>query len=132
MVGFIIRWLVAFVLLALTFNPTQWNYVAWARANLDTQLPLITLAGLLLAIAYIIYLRATLRSIGLFGMALVLAVLGAMAWVAVDFGWLTFDNPKLTLWLAILAASLVLGIGLSWSHARRYISGQSDMDDVDE
>jgi hypothetical protein len=35
-------------------------------------------------------------------------------------------------WLSILLASLVLGIGLSWSILRRRISGQVDIDDVDE
>ncbi|MEM8978820.1 MAG: DUF6524 family protein [Pseudomonadota bacterium] len=132
MIGFLIRWLVAFVLLALTFNPTQWNFVNWARLNYTDQLPVIVLAGLLLFIGYVIYLRATLRSIGLFGMLLVLGVVAALAWVAIDYGWLTLDDPKLTLWLGLGAASFVLGVGLSWSHARRFISGQSDVDDVDE
>lgn len=29
--GFVLRWLAAFVLLALTYNPTEFNYVRWAR-----------------------------------------------------------------------------------------------------
>ena len=28
--GFVVRWLFAFVLVAVTYNPTQWNYVSWA------------------------------------------------------------------------------------------------------
>ena len=36
------------------------------------------------------------------------------------------------IWLGLIALSLVLGIGLSWSHVRRRLSGQADMDDVDE
>jgi hypothetical protein len=35
-------------------------------------------------------------------------------------------------WAAILAASLVMGVGMSWSHVRRRLSGQYDMDDVDQ
>ena len=72
------RWLVAFVLLTLTFDPTEWNYVTWARANFNTQMPLTVLFGLILLVGYIIYLRATLRSIGGIGMALVLAITGAL------------------------------------------------------
>ena len=126
------RWLLAFVLLAVTFNPTDWNYVTWARANFDTQMPLTLLLGLILLVGYIIYLRATLRSIGGIGMALVLAITGALVWTMQDLGLISFDNPSLNVWLALIALSFVLGIGLGWSHIRRKLSGQSDMDDVDE
>lgn len=130
--GFLVRWLVAFVLLALTFNPTPWNYVSWAQANWSDQMPLALLFGLLLLTGYIIYLRATLRSIGAFGMLLVLALVGAGLWVLIDFGILTLGDDSVNLWLGILALSLVLGIGLSWSLVRRKLSGQADVDDVDE
>ena len=65
-------------------------------------------------------------------MMLVLAVVGAIIWVAYDYGVLTLDDQTLNVWLGLLALSLVLGIGLSWSHVRRHLSGQADMDDVDE
>lgn len=130
--GFLVRWAIAFFLIAATYNPTQWNYVQWAVANFSENLPLVTLFGLLLAVGYIIYLRATLRSIGVFGMGLVLAILAALAWVLYDLGWLDIRNAAVNLWLGNIAASLVLGIGLSWSHIRRAISGQSDMDDVSD
>lgn len=76
--GLFLRWVFAFLLLALTFNPTQWNYVRWSAANYMDETPLTVLLGLLLLIGYIIYLRATLRSIGGFGMFLVLSVVCAL------------------------------------------------------
>ena len=130
--GFLLRWVCAFGLLAATFNPTDWNYLNWVRTGSSENLSVAVLAGLVLAIGYIIYLRATLRSIGGFGMMLVLAVVGAIIWVAYDYGVLTMDDQTLNVWLGLLALSLVLGIGLSWSHVRRHLSGQADMDDVDE
>ncbi|MEP5631841.1 MAG: DUF6524 family protein [Tateyamaria sp.] len=130
--GFFWRWLFAFGLLAVTYNPTQYNYVRWVLDFGRDNLSIAVLVGLFLLIGYIIYLRATLRSIGTFGMLLVLAVAGAMIWVLYDLGILRLDDPGLITWLALLALSLVLGIGLSWSHVRRYLSGQSDIDDVDE
>ena len=95
-------------------------------------LSLVVLAGLVLMIGYIIYLRATLRSIGAFGMLLILALAGALLWVAYDFGLLSLSSPTQMTWIAIGAMSLVLGVGLSWSHIRRQLSGQSDMDDISE
>ncbi len=130
--SFVLRWLIAFVLLAATWNPTAWNFTHWATLNWQVSLPLTVLGGLLLLIGYVVYLRATLRSIGPLGMALVVAVFAALIWVLVDIGLLQTGNSVINQWLGILAASLVLGIGLSWSIVRRRISGQADVDDVDE
>ncbi|MDW3182269.1 MULTISPECIES: DUF6524 family protein [unclassified Roseobacter] len=130
--GFFTRWFFAFALLALTFNPTQYNYINWVRDYGHMNLSIAVLLALLLAIGYIIYLRATLRSIGAAGMILVLAVVGALVWVLYDLGILRLDNSSLNVWLGLGALSLVLGIGLSWSHVRRALSGQSDVDDIDD
>lgn len=130
--GFILRLLFAFALLCATYNPTPYNFVQWAARDFDTQMPQIVLAGLLLFIGYIIYLRATLRSIGLFGMLLILAVIAALLWVLYDWGLLSLDNPQTNTWLGLVALAFVLGIGLSWSIVRRALSGQADVDDVEE
>lgn len=129
--SFVLRWAFAFLLIAATFNPTQLNFVRWAQTNYSEQLPLTVLLGLLLLAAYVIYLRATLRSIGPMGMGLVMAVVGALIWVLYDYGLLAVNNPDAMVWLGIFALSVVLGIGLSWSFVRRALSGQYDVDDSD-
>ncbi len=130
--GILLRWLFAFVLLAVTFNPTPWNYIRWTRANWGDQTPMAVLLGVVLLIGYIIYLRATLRSIGGLGMALIAALVAALIWVLYDYGILRLDNRDMNTWLGLFALSVVLGIGLSWSIVRRRLSGQADVDDVDE
>ncbi len=130
--GFIMRWLFAFLLLAATYNPTEDNYARWVGTYGGQNLSIAVLVGLLLAVGYIIYLRATVRSIGAFGMILVLALVIAMLWVMNDFGLVSLQDPTLNTWIGLVALATVLGIGLSWSHVRRYLSGQADMDDVDE
>ena len=130
--GLILRWLFAFGLLAATYNPTKWNYVRWAWENFETRTSIAVFLGLMLLIGYIIYLRATLRSIGGIGMFLVLAVVAAALWVLYDLGLLELQNNDLNVWLGILGLSIVLGIGLGWSHVRRSLSGQADMDDLDD
>ncbi|MDK3016095.1 DUF6524 family protein [Pseudodonghicola flavimaris] len=130
--GLFLRWLFAFLLLALTYNPTPWNYVRWVAEHYHQYLSVAVFLGLVLMIGYIIYLRATLRSIGGFGMGLILALVMTLLWVLYDFGLLSLDNADQNTWLGILAMSVVLGIGLSWSHVRRRLSGQADIDDVDE
>ncbi len=129
--GFLIRWICAFALLALTFNPTEYNYVQWVRSYGGMNISIAVLTGLVLLIGYIIYLRATLRSIGAFGMLLVLAGVGAGLWGLYDLGVLRLDDPSFNVWLGLVAISFVLAIGLSWSIVRRALSGQADVDDVD-
>ncbi|MFT4715657.1 MAG: hypothetical protein ACI861_002696 [Paracoccaceae bacterium] len=128
--GFLIRWALAFGLLALTFNPTKWSYLNWVTANYKLEPAISLLIGLLLIAGYIIYLRATLRSIGLIGMGLVAAIVAAGVWVLIDLGLLRVGSNDLKIWISLVGLSFVLGIGLSWSHVRRAISGQSDMDDL--
>lgn len=130
--GFLIRWLFAFVLLAATYNPTKWNFVRWSMTHYTDMLSVTVLACLILMVGYIIYLRATLRSIGLFGMLLVLAVAGTLIWALFDQGQIDMSNPTINTWLGIAILSVVLAIGLSWSIVRRKLSGQLDVDDVEE
>ncbi|MEL7043681.1 MAG: DUF6524 family protein, partial [Pseudomonadota bacterium] len=35
-------------------------------------------------------------------------------------------------WIALLVLSLLLGLGMSWSHIRRRLTGQIDVDDVED
>ncbi|MEJ6641404.1 MAG: DUF6524 family protein [Octadecabacter sp.] len=130
--GVVLRWLFAFLLLAATYNPTDWNFTRWVMASGGDMMSVAVLGSLLLIVGYIIYLRATMRSIGPIGMLLVLGLVGALLWVAFDLGWMNFENPTANTWIALVAGSFVLGIGLSWSHVRRRLSGQADMDDVDD
>ncbi len=130
--GILLRIIGAFILLAATYNPTQWNFTRWAEANWATQVPLVLLLGLLLGVGYLVYIGATLRSIGAFGIVLVAAIVGALIWVLIDYGILTLQNPSLNLWLGILALSVVLGVGLSWSIIRQRLSGQATVDEVQE
>ncbi len=129
--GFLLRWGCAFLLLAATFNPTEYNYIQWVRSYGGMNVSIAVLTGLVLLIGYIVYLRATLRSIGAFGMILVLAVVGAGLWVLYDLGVLRLKDPTMNVWLGLGALSFVLAIGLSWSIVRRSLSGQADVDDVD-
>lgn len=65
-------------------------------------------------------------------MILVAALFAALIWVLIDMGVLALGNRSLNVWLGLLVLSLILGIGLSWSIVRRRVSGQADVDDVDD
>ena len=50
----------------------------------------------------------------------------------VDQGWLDIGNATAMTWIGLIALSFVLGIGMTWSIIRRAISGQLDVDDIEE
>jgi hypothetical protein len=129
--GFLWRWLFALLLLAATYNPTSWNYVTWTLDSWPDQIPLALLFGLILFIIYVVFVTAVLRGIGILGVILLLALVAALVWVLVDIGWLSLTNPGLNTWIALLALSLVLAMGMYWGILWRRLSGQIEVDDND-
>jgi O-antigen/teichoic acid export membrane protein len=114
------------------WNPTGYSYVNWLIGHAPEVRPYVALTGVTLLILAVIYLRATFRSIGLLGIALASAFVGALLWVFASLGLLDLGKAGVAQWAALVSTGLVLGIGLSWSHVRRALTGQADVDDVSE
>jgi len=136
LLGFFGRWLAALLLVGLSFNPSGYSFFHWALQQWpiteQDMLPLKALAGLMLIIGYVIFLRATFRSIGILGIVLVVAVLASLVWLFVDLNWLVLESSEVISWICVLILSTILAVGISWSHIRRRLTGQLDADDVDE
>ncbi len=130
--SFLVRWVMALVLVLATFNPTKYSYYHWVAGLNGDNLPLKALAGVALLILYVIYLRASWRSIGPIGMTLAVGLFAAVLWVLIDFGLLSLSEPSAFVWVVLVILATVLAVGISWSHIRRRVSGQADIDDVDE
>jgi hypothetical protein len=131
-VSFLLRWLFAAVLVFGTFNPTDYCYAHWAFSDIDTFGPVTALVGVALLIGWIIFLRATFISMGWLGIALGAAFFGCIIWLLVDIGWISLENTNAMMWIVLLLVSLILATGMSWSHIRRRMTGQYDVDDVDD
>lgn len=131
----LIRLFFAFVLVFTTYNPSKYSYFSWLKKSLDQADKvdvLLIFGGVVLLILWVIYLRATLRSLGPIGLALACAFFGTLLWLIVDYGLVPTDNVDAITWLVLTAFSCVLAVGISWSHVRKRISGQADMDDLDK
>lgn len=124
--GLALRYLASVALVALTFNPTGYSYFHWAHATLPKVNGLLALASISLLIAWFALVRATFRSIGLFGVLLTVAFCGALVWVGVDYGLVNLHDSKALVWIALVVLSVVLGTGMSWSLVRKKVTGQSD------
>jgi len=134
--GFLLRFLFALALVYLTYNPTGLSYYHWAKDALlvDSTImsPPFALISVILLIGWTIYLRATFRSLGGFGLLLALAFFAIIIWWLVDLGLLGIRNVSVFSYIVLFLIAAVLAVGMSWSHVRRRLSGQADMDDVDE
>ena len=128
---FLLRLLAALVLVFATYNPSGYSWFHWISNATDRLDPLILFSGVVLLIGWVIYLRATARSLGIFGIILALAFVASLIWVLVDFGLLSLSNPTFFHYIVLFVLSLVLAIGMSWSHIRRRMTGQLDVDDVE-
>jgi hypothetical protein len=129
--AFLWRLLFAVALVLLTFNPTGHSYYHWLADGFPSVLPVEAVAGIALLGAWVFFVRSTLSAIGTLGLLLILALFGAIVWWVVSMGWLDVHNRSAMAWVVLLILGLVLGIGMSWGHIRRRISGQASVDRVD-
>lgn len=130
--GFLFRFLFALLLVLLTYNPSGYSYSHWLQNSFSNFGPLVAIAGITLIIGWVIYIRATLRSLGLIGLILAAIFFSAILWLFIDWGWLSLNNVTAMSWVLLVLISGILAVGISWSHIRRKWSGQIDSDDVDE
>jgi hypothetical protein len=135
--NYLVRLLIAVALVFATFNPIQpYSYFYWAVNPLLSDMGSFSilkgLAGIVLLIGWTIYLRATSRALGVFGILLAVAFFGLLLWLIVEQGWVGIENRETITWLVLIGLSGVLSIGLSWSHIRRRMTGQLDVDETDD
>ena len=133
-INYLIRLGAALLLVFATYNPTGWSYFHWAgeliRGNWEEVGPLLALGGIVLIIGWVIFLRATIRSLGAFGTFLAVAFFAIVIWLIVTWFPSLTDSDHL-IYLLLIGTAGVLSIGISWSHIRRRMTGQIDVDEAD-
>ena len=131
---FSLAWRIVFALalVLLTFNPTGHSYYHWLADGFPSVQPLEAVAGILLVIGWVVFVRSTLAAIGTLGLVLMLALFASIVWWMVSRGWLDVSNRSAMAWVVLLILGLVLGFGMSWSHIRRRLSGQASVDRIDQ
>ena len=135
LMSFVWRLLASLILVTATYNPTDYSFVGWLRAvrvNPEAAFgPEHFVVGVVLLIGWVILLAATHRSIGTFGLILGGALLGGVVWLLVDIGWLDIETVSSATWVGLLCVSVLLAVGLSWSHVWRRVTGQFEVDGDD-
>ena len=126
------RWVFAAILVFGSYNPSGYSYIGWLLAEETVFGPVLAIIGVVLLIGWMIYLRATFLSMGWLGVSFGVALFAAIIWLFVDLGWLSLGSTGILTYLALLLLSLILATGMSWSHIRRRLTGQFDVDDMDD
>lgn len=129
--SFFARWLFAIALVLGSYNPSDFSYVSWVMAESSVFGPIMAFVGVALLIAWIIFLRATFMSLGALGIVLGGALFACIIWWFIDIGLLSLEATGALTWIVLLILSFILAAGMSWSHIRRRLTGQFDVDEKD-
>lgn len=130
--GFLARWVFALVLVLGTYNPSGFSYITWLLNEETSFGPVVTIIGLLLLIGWIFCVKATFDALGWLGVTLGAALFAALIWLLVDVGMISMESTGILTWLSLVVISLILAVGMAWSHVKRRITGQYNIDDVDD
>jgi hypothetical protein len=128
------RWLAALALVLLTFNPSGHSAYAWIAEAVSTRSfgPLnLLVIGILLA-GWAVFWMATWRALDTLGVVLAAIILGAVAWLLIDMGWVRTDSVPAMTWVVLVCLATILALGVSWSHISRRLTGQVNVEDVDD
>ncbi len=128
------------LLVYATYNPERFSFFHWifepkpGEAGISGLIhgftPIKAFAGLALVAVWVVFLQATRRSLGAGGALLVVALFGCTIWAMIYYGVIAPTSSRAIAHLVLIAVSLVLAIGLSWSHITQRLSGQTDTDNV--
>jgi hypothetical protein len=130
--GFLVRAVLSLVLVLLTFNPSGYSYVHMVADGFPSITPVEAVLGILLLIGWIVFLGATLKSIGLVGMVLAFGLCAALIWMIVSWGWVSLENTNALAWIGLVVLALIMAIGMAWAHLYRRWTGQTTVDEVNE
>ncbi|WP_207461210.1 DUF6524 family protein [Azospirillum sp. SYSU D00513] len=118
-----------FIMLS-TYNPTGWSLYHWLWLEWPAEWLLQAPLALLYALAYILMLRATLRSLRLVGIALTTALMGTVAWLLIDAGMLALDDAADLVIILLYMLGGLLAAGMSWVPIWTSLTGQRSVDDL--
>ena len=129
--GVTLRFSTATTIVFATFNPEGYSYYHWAVLNWNEFNPVKAVAGVVLLIGWTVFLRATARSLGVFGLILAFAFFASIVWALVYYELIATDSSRVVTYLSMFVVAGVLTAGMVWSMVRRRMSGQLDVGEVD-
>ena len=135
LLSFLWRFAGVLVLVVATYNPTRFSYLRWVMETMGDEAralgPEHFVVGVILIAGWAVLIAATQRSLGALGLLLAAAIIGGVVWWLTDLGIVSVASVSALTWVVLLCLSLLLTVGLSWSHVWRRLTGQYEVDDND-
>ena len=130
--GVALRFLFALLLVLLSYNPSGYSYFHWVQYSFSDITPYVVIAGIILLIGWGIYIKATLNSLGLIGVLALAALFACLVWLFIYWGFLSVTDISAMAWVIEVLLAAMLAVGMCWSHFTRRMSGQVDVDEIEE
>jgi Family of unknown function (DUF6524) len=125
--GVLVRLVFALALVLATYNPTGVSFYHWITAPPTGITAVKAFAAVVLVTGWIVCLRTAYVALGLLGLVLGAAILATFVWLLIDMHVLESTGSTAMVWIGLIIAGLVLGIGLSWSLIRARATGQIEV-----
>jgi hypothetical protein len=126
--GAALRVVLVTVLVLATFNPSGWSFYHWMSSPPTGITAVKAFAAVVLLIGWVICLRAAYVALGLVGAVLAALLLVTVVWMLMQYHVIDVTARSTMVWIALLIAGIVLGLGLSWSLIRARATGQVEVD----
>lgn len=130
--GVALRFLFALLLVLLSYNPSGYSYFHWVHSSFSDITPYVVIVGVILLIGWGIYIKATLNSLGLIGIIALAALFACLVWLFVYWGFLSVTDISAMAWVIEILLAALLAVGMCWSHFTRRMSGQVDVDEIED
>ena len=126
------RFLFALLLVLLSYNPSGYSYFHWVHNSLSDITPYVVIAGIILLIGWGIYIKASLNSLGFIGLLALAALFACLVWLFIYWGFLSVNDISAMAWVIEILLAAMLAVGMCWSHFTRRMSGQVDVDEIED
>lgn len=130
--GVALRFLFALLLVLLSYNPSGYSYFHWVHYSFSDITPYVVIAGIILLIGWGVYIRASLNSLGLIGLMALAALFACLVWLFIYWGFLSVNDISAMAWVIEVLLAAMLAVGMCWSHFTRRMSGQVDVDEIED
>jgi uncharacterized protein DUF6524 len=119
--GFLVRWLLSLAVVFSVYNVRgQSLYHVWLTQN-EFQLSLKVLSTMLILLALVVIIRATLQAINLVGLIVLTAIVATVVWVLSDYEFVTVTGEALTIYFAQIILATALGLGMTLGKVQRQL-----------
>lgn len=129
--SFLVRWVLCVFVVFATYNTSGYSYYHWATSAAADHSALKVLAGILILVTYAVFGMSMWRSMGPFGISAAIAWLTVLVWIFVHYGLLDLNTTHSVATTASLVLATLLSFGVSTSHAKVRLIGQTESNYVE-